>query len=73
MNIYDLKREHLALIPDSHFFNSKTMRFFGDTLANFRVKKLCFNTFEISRKKPVKYGLNSKYEFNAISGKIKRV
>ena len=52
----------------SHFFDRKTMRFFGDTMANFRLRKVEINgkeVFELSRKKPVKNGLNSVYYFDA--------
>lgn len=73
MNIYELKRLHLEKAPKSHFFSYRTMRFFGDTLANFGVKKLCTNTYSVYRKKPVKHGLNSGYEFNIFTGSIKRV
>jgi hypothetical protein len=47
------------------------MVFFGDTMANFGVKKLCSNTYIVYRKRPVKHGLTSQYEFNIVSGKIK--
>jgi hypothetical protein len=32
----DLKYNVLRRDPDSHFFDRKTMKFFGDTMANFR-------------------------------------
>jgi hypothetical protein len=73
MNIYQLKTMHLEKAPNSHFFTRDTMRFFGDTLANFGVKKMCFNTYKIYRKKPVKFGLDSSYEFNIFTGSIKRL
>ena len=71
MNISQVKALHLSLIPDSHFFDRKTMVFFGNTTANFGVKKLCSNTYIIYRKKLGKHCYNSQYEFNIVSGKIK--
>lgn len=40
MTIYDIKRLHLESHPDSHFFDRKTMSFFGQTLRSFHIKKL---------------------------------
>ena len=40
MTIYDVKRLHLERFPSSHYFDRKTMRFFGQTLKMFRVSKV---------------------------------
>jgi hypothetical protein len=54
----------------SDFFDRKTMRFFGDTMANYRVRSATIDTctrknvecWELWRKRPVKDGLqNSAY------------
>lgn len=73
MNASQLKAMHLTLQPDSHFFTRDTMRFFGDTMRNFKVRKACTNTYILSRRQPVKNGLNSTYEFNIISGVLKTI
>ena len=39
MRIYEVKRIHLEKFPDSHFFDHKTLKFFGQTLADFTVTK----------------------------------
>ena len=39
MNASKLKALHLLHSPESQFFARETMRFFGDTMQNFGVKK----------------------------------
>ena len=39
MNASKLKALHLLHSPESQFFARETMRFFGDTLQNFGVRK----------------------------------
>ena len=39
MRIYEVKAIHLEKFPDSHFFDHKTLKFFGQTLADFKVTK----------------------------------
>ena len=51
----------------SHFFNRKTMKFFGDTMANFGVRSAERNgvaVWELYRKRPVKNGLDSSHFFD---------
>jgi hypothetical protein len=57
-----------------HFFDRKTMRFFGDTMANFGVRRVTVYTqggnvprraFELYRRRPVKNGLQSSHYFAA--------
>lgn len=62
----DLKYHHLRLNPDSHFFDRGTMRFFGDTMANYGVKDLG-DCYELRRKRPVKHGLKSSAFFDKVT------
>lgn len=52
----DLKFWHLELNKDSHFFDHKTLKFFGDTMRNYGIKTHK-EFYELLRKKPVKHGL----------------
>lgn len=40
MTIYDVKSAHLEKFPDSHFFDTRTMKFFHQTLKSFHVSPL---------------------------------
>jgi len=65
-----LKSLHEYHNPNTHFFDRKTMRFFGDTMNNFGVydagtiKQMTDNgiedveVWELHRKRPVKGGLH---------------
>ena len=51
--------------PNSHFFDRDTMRFFGDTIANFGVRRATVSiegikvpAWELYRRRPVKHGLD---------------
>lgn len=64
----ELKANIIKHDPDSHYFDRKTMRFFGDTMRNYRVRKTEIIThgdpvpvevWELYRKRPVKHGLKS--------------
>ena len=58
----ELKTSILAHDPDSHFFDRKTMQFFGDTMRNYGVRKAEIegvDVWELYRKRPVKHGLQS--------------
>ena len=58
----ELKISILAHNPDSHFFDRKTMKFFGDTMRNYGVRKAEIegvDVWELYRKRPVKHGLQS--------------
>ena len=58
---------------EPHFFTRDTMRFFGDRMSNYGVRKpRPIETFhgpvmayELTRKRPVKHGLQSSTFFNA--------
>ena len=50
------------------FFNRETMRFFGDTMANFGLRKFEHEgrqLLELYRKKPVNHGLQKSHYFDA--------
>ena len=58
----ELKTNIQANDPDSHFFDRKTMQFFGDTMRNYWVLKTEIEgvaVCELYRKRPVKHGLKS--------------
>ena len=58
----ELKTNILAHDPYSHFFDRKTMQFFGDTMRNYGVRKAEIEgvaVWELYRKRPVKHGLKS--------------
>ncbi len=55
----------------SHFFDRKTMRLFGDTMANYGVRRTTIDTptgknvdvYELYRRRPTKFGTNSSAYF----------
>ena len=58
----ELKANILTHNPNSHFFDQKTMRFFGDTMKNYGVRKTeieGIDVWEVYRKRPVKHGLKN--------------
>ena len=58
----ELKVNILAHDPDSHFFDRKTMQFFGDTMRNYGVRRAEIDgvpVWELYRKRPVKHGRKS--------------
>ncbi|WP_302738446.1 hypothetical protein [uncultured Desulfovibrio sp.] len=64
MTSSELKRKHLQAFPDSHFFDYKAMRFFGDTMANYGVLSYDEKTWMLYRKRPVKFGERSSHFFD---------
>lgn len=62
-----LKAKIEATNQEPYFFTRDTMRFFGDTMANFGCRQathkgtLCW---ELYRKHPVKHGLQGSFYFN---------
>ncbi len=74
--LYERNEEGAAL-----FFTHDTMRFFGDTMKNYGVRKICvvekwdknefepFEAWELYRKKPVKHGQKRSAYF-ALDGKL---
>lgn len=59
-----LKAHYQQANPDGHFFDRKTMQFFGDTMANYGVCEGPENTWELYRRRPVKHGLHSSAFFD---------
>ena len=56
----ELKANILDHDPDSHYFDRKTMKFFGDTMRNYGVRKAEIEgiaVWELYRKRPVKHDL----------------
>ena len=59
----------------SHHFDHKTMKFFGDTMANYGVRAGVVDTWtdgkkevwELYRRHPVRHGLNSSAYFDKIT------
>lgn len=74
MNASELKYHYQAHNPDGHFFDRKTMRFFGDTMRNFGVRSKpvkirrhsgdLVTCYELYRRRPVKHGLQSSHFFS---------
>lgn len=74
MTPYELKYTIISKNPGGFFFESKTMKFFGDTMANYGVRAnpvtvansrgvehICW---ELYRRNPVKHGLRSSTFFD---------
>jgi hypothetical protein len=59
----ELKYQYQQANPDGHFFDRKTMAFFGDTMANFGVRD-DGDCWELYRRRPVKHGLRSSHWFD---------
>ena len=58
-----LKSWHETLCPGSYFFARETMRFFGDTMKNYGLKKHQ-TMFELTRRRPVKHGIQTSHYFD---------
>lgn len=65
-------RQHVSA-TGSHFFDKKTLEFFGDKLSNYKVigpieittiSGLSATVWELARKTPVKHGLKSSAYFD---------
>ena len=56
----ELKALHLMAQPDSSFFSYDTMKFFGDTMKNFSVRKIEDANgkllYKLTRKRPTRCG-----------------
>jgi len=68
MNPSELKQHHEAHNPDSYYFTRQTMRFFGDSMKNYGVRKATYKNkpcYELHRKRPVKNGLQASAFFCA--------
>ena len=76
----DLKYLYEQSNPDGHFFDRKTMKFFGDRMKNYGVRKVrlqsenrpdeVFDGYELYRRKPVKDGLQTSAFFNEDGGQV---
>ena len=64
----DLKYWHNEL-QNSYFFTRKTMKFFGDTMANYRLIEH-ENCYELARKKPVLFNNKSSHYFDKLTLKV---
>jgi hypothetical protein len=68
-NASDLKLYHELFFKqlnpkaEPYYFSRNSMKFFGDTMSNYKIK-LADNFIELHRKKPVKHGLNNIAYFN---------
>ena len=60
----ELKRNVTA--TGSHYFDRSSMKFFGDTMANYGVRD-AGDCWELHRKRPVKRGLNSSTYFDKVT------
>jgi hypothetical protein len=66
MTASELKALHLSREPDSHFWDRKTMRFFGDSMANFGVRRVEHAdgpAWQLYRRRPVRHGLQASHYF----------
>lgn len=61
----ELKRQIEEHGHEPYFFSRDTMRFFGDTMANYGVRKYNADILELYRKRPVKHGLKDSAYFCA--------
>ncbi len=71
MTANDLKYEIGKQGIDHYFFTRETMRFFGDTMRNYGVRKAIIPTrdgmrltWELFRRRPVKHGLRTSAYFD---------
>lgn len=63
---------HVSLGKDRHFFDRKSMKFFGDTMKNYGVRSVTIDTnsrqsvecWELYRKQPVKHRLQTSAYFD---------
>lgn len=63
MTSSELKCNYECNNPSGHFFDRKSMKFFGDTMRNYGVRD-AGDDWELYRKSPVKHGLNNSHFFN---------
>lgn len=47
MDIYELRSKHLSHYPNSHFFDSDTLKFFGEAMSRMRVLKKTVEVIDI--------------------------
>lgn len=61
-----LKHQYQYHNPDGHYFDRQTLKFFGDTMANYKVTDRG-HVWELARKKAVNGGLKTSCYFSKIS------
>ena len=71
MTHYELKYQVESAGRESPFFTRETMRFFGDTMRNYGVRKIwiesngtMIDAWELYRRRPVKHGIQSSHYFD---------
>ena len=72
MNASELRAKIEATNQEPYFFTRETMRFFGDTMKNFGVRRSTRGgvpVWELYRKRPVKHGLQGSFYFDQSSFK----
>jgi hypothetical protein len=62
----ELKSRYQANHPGGHFFDRKTMKFFGDTMKNYGVKD-AGSHWCLYRKRAVKHGLKTAHYFDKVT------
>lgn len=69
MTIYELKAKNEK--NGGFFFSRDSLKMFGDTMKNFGVRKVTFNTVEVYRKRPVVGGTGKgAWLFNTYTGRM---
>jgi len=66
MSPSDLKYQYEQANPSGHFFDRKTMSFFGDTMANYGVRD-AGDCWELYRRRAVKHGLTKSAFFDKVT------
>ena len=61
-----LKAKIIKANIETHFFDAKTMKFFGDTMKNYGIRDAS-DCWELYRKHPVKHGLRDSAFFDKIT------
>lgn len=62
----ELKHQYESKHPDGHFFDRKTLKFFGDTMKNYGCRD-AGSHWELYRKRPVKHGVNGSHYFDKVT------
>jgi hypothetical protein len=70
MTSFEFKAAYEAANPGSFYFSRDTLRFFGDTMANYGVRDIG-DYWELYRRKAVKHGLRDSAYFR--KGTFKRI
>lgn len=70
MNATQLKAAYQRNNPEGYFFERDTMKFFGDTMKNYRVTGPLEGMYTLSRRKPVKHGVQKDAFFCATTFKL---